>query len=111
MDLNEAVTVDNKTVFCKTGNLLAIGFLVASRDAVMLAGAGPPQDLAWRVEATLAEMLVHRAKCRECDAAEFLARARKNKKARHCDGGHRPKEVSVLIIKIRSRFGCSINTR
>jgi len=69
VDLNDAVTVDNQTVFCKMGNLLAIRFLVASRDAVILAGAAPPQDVAWRVEATLAAMLVHRAKCRECDVA------------------------------------------
>ena len=72
MDLNEPITVDNKAVFCKMGNLLAIRFLVASHDAVILAGAGPVEDLAWSVEAALADMLVHRAKCRECDVAEAL---------------------------------------
>ena len=69
MDLNDVVTVDQKKIFCKTGNLLAMRFLAASRDAVILAGAGVPQDIAWRVEEALAEMLVHRAKCRECDAS------------------------------------------
>jgi mono/diheme cytochrome c family protein len=75
VELNESVTVDSQRIFCKTGDMLAIRFLVASRDAVILAGAAPPQDVAWRVEATLAEMLVHRAKCHECHAAEFLAHA------------------------------------
>jgi len=50
-------------------------FLAAARDAVILAGAGAPQDVAWRVEEALASMLVHRAKCRECEAVEFLAQA------------------------------------
>jgi hypothetical protein len=67
VDLNEPVTIGNKMVFCRVGNSLAIRFLAASRDAVILAGAAAPQDVAWRVEEALAEMLVHRAKCRECD--------------------------------------------
>jgi len=75
MDLNKPVTVDNAMLFCKTGNSLAIRFRAAARDAVILAGAGSPQDLAWRMEEALAAMLVHRAKCRECEAVEFLARA------------------------------------
>jgi len=75
VDLNELVTIDNKAAFCRMGNLLAIRFLVASRDAVILAGAGPTEDLAWRVEAALAAMLVHREKCRECDIAEALGHA------------------------------------
>lgn len=68
MDLNEPVTIGNKMIFCQVGNSLAIRFLVASRDAVIMAGSGAPQDVAWRVEEALAAMLVHRAKCRECDA-------------------------------------------
>ncbi len=75
VELSEAITVDNKKIFCKAGSSLAIRFLAASRDAVILAGAGPVQDVAWRVEESLAAMLVHRAKCRECDAVEVLAEA------------------------------------
>ena len=75
MELSEPITFDNKTIFCRAGSLLAIRFLAASRDAVILAGAVPLQDVAWRVEEALAAMLVHRAKCRECDAVEFLAEA------------------------------------
>jgi hypothetical protein len=66
VDLNELVTVEGKVIFCRTGNALAIRFLAASRDAVILAGAGYPQDVAWRVEEALAAMLVHGGKCREC---------------------------------------------
>ena len=47
-------------------------FLAAARDAVILAGAGAPQDIAWRVEEAMAATLVHRGKCRECEAVEFL---------------------------------------
>jgi len=71
VNLNDPVTVDNDALFCKKGNLLAIRFLVAARDAVLLAGAGIPQDLAWRVEQALAAMLVHRARCCECEAVEL----------------------------------------
>jgi hypothetical protein len=67
VDLNEPVTIGNKVILCQVGNSLAIRFLAASRDAVIMAGAGAPQDVAWRVEEALAAMLVHRAKCRECD--------------------------------------------
>jgi hypothetical protein len=66
--LNEPLTVDDEALFCTTGKSLAIRFLAASRDAVILAGAVTPQDIAWRVEAALAAMLVHRAGCRECEA-------------------------------------------
>lgn len=76
MDLNEPLTIDNRLVFCKTGTLLAVRFLVASRDAVLLAGAGSPRETAWRVEETLAAMLVHRARCRECEAAELSCERR-----------------------------------
>jgi hypothetical protein len=75
VNLNEPIIFDNAALFCKTGSLLAMRFLVAARDAVMLAGAGVPQDVVWRVEVALAAMLIHRAKCRECEAVEFLAQA------------------------------------
>ena len=75
VDLNEPITFDNEALFCRAGRLLAVRFLAAARDAVILAGAGAPQDVAWRVEEALASMLVHRAKCRECEAVEFLAQA------------------------------------
>jgi hypothetical protein len=69
VDLNEPVTIGTKTIFCRTGNLLAIRFLSASRNAVILAGASAPHDIAWPVEEALAAMLVHRAQCPECDAS------------------------------------------
>jgi hypothetical protein len=69
VNLNEPVMIDNKKILCRLGSSLAIRFLAASRDAVILAGVNPPQDVAWRVEMALAAMLVHRAKCRECDAS------------------------------------------
>jgi hypothetical protein len=71
VNLSEPVTIDDEALFCKVGNLLAARFLVAARDAVILAGAGSPRELAWRVEEALAAMLVHRARCRECDAVEL----------------------------------------
>jgi hypothetical protein len=70
VDLNEPVTIGKARIFCTLGNRLALRFLAASRDAVALAGSGAPQDLAWRVEEALAAMLVHRAKCRECDLSQ-----------------------------------------
>jgi hypothetical protein len=69
VNLNEPVTFDDEALLCETGNTLAVRFLAASRDAVILAGAGIPHDIAWRVEEALAAMLVHRARCHECDAA------------------------------------------
>jgi hypothetical protein len=69
MELNRSVTVDSQVHFCKVGTSLATRFLAASRDAVILAGAGIPQDIAWRVQESLASMLIHRAKCRECATA------------------------------------------
>ncbi len=75
VNLNDPIIFDNAALFCKTGSTLAIRFLAAARDAVILAGAGVPQDVAWRVEVALAAMLMHRAKCRECEAVEFLAQA------------------------------------
>ena len=69
MNLNEAVTLNGKMHFCETGNALAMRFLAASRDAVILAGASIPQDIVWRVEEALASMLMHRAKCQACEAA------------------------------------------
>jgi hypothetical protein len=75
VNLNEPITFYNEALFCNMGNSLAIRFLAAARDAVILAGAGAPQDVAWRVEEALAAMLVHRAQCRECEAVECLAQA------------------------------------
>jgi hypothetical protein len=75
VELSEPITFDNKRILCGTGNSLAVRFLAASRDAVILAGAGVQEDVAWRVEEALAAMLVHRANCRECDAVECLAHA------------------------------------
>ena len=75
MNLNDPIDFDSAALFCKTGSSLAMRFLVTARDAVMLAGSGVSQDVAWRVEVALAAMLLHRAKCRECEAVEFLAQA------------------------------------
>jgi len=69
VDLNEPVTIDNETLFCMTGNFLALQFLAASRDAVILAGAGTPIDVGWHVQETLATMLAHTAKCKLCPLA------------------------------------------
>ena len=73
VELSEPITFDDKKILCRMGNSLAMRFLAAACDAVILAGAGHEQDVAWRVEEALAAMLVHRAKCSECDAAELLA--------------------------------------
>lgn len=72
VNLSDPIIFDNAALFCRTGNSLAMRFLAAARDAVILAGAGAPQDIAWRVEEAMAAMLVHRGKCRECEAVEFL---------------------------------------
>ena len=73
VELSEPITLEGQRILCRTGNSLAMRFLAAARDAVILGGAALQHDLAWRVEEALAAMLVHRAKCRECAAAELLA--------------------------------------
>ena len=67
MDLKEAITVDDRLMFCAAGNSLALRFSAAAREAVIFARVGPVQDVAWRVEVALASLLVHRIKCLECD--------------------------------------------
>jgi hypothetical protein len=52
-NLNEPVTVDKEVLLCEAGNTLAIRFLAASRDAVILLGVGIPHNVAWRVEEAL----------------------------------------------------------
>ena len=65
--LKEVVTVDETESFCKTGYALAMEFLAASREAVILPARGDARELTKRVEETLAAMLEHRSKCSACE--------------------------------------------